>query len=71
MPRNRALKAELLGFVVQRFEVGRTYYEFEVNQILGNIYDDYVALRSYLIDGNFLQRNSGNGSYWRPLPTHA
>ena len=71
MPRNRALKAELLGFVVQRFEVGRTYYEFELNEILGNIYDDYVALRRYLIDGHFLQRNSGDGSYWRPLPTHA
>lgn len=64
MPRNRALKSKLLAFVAQRFEVGSTYVEAEVNEILSVLIDDHVALRRYLIDGRFLDRDN-YGSYWR------
>jgi hypothetical protein len=39
------------------------YTELEVNSRLRPVFDDYVALRRYLIDEGFLTR--ADGEYWR------
>jgi hypothetical protein len=49
--------------VCQRFEPGRTYSEAEVSALLAQFHDDYAALRRYLVDEQFLARESN--VYWR------
>lgn len=63
MPTKRAKRLLVLDHIAQSFEPGRTYLEAEVNEVLGAFYDDYAALRRYLVDEVFLTRE--NGVYWR------
>lgn len=63
MPTKRAKRLLVLDHFAQSFEPGRTYLEAEVNEVLGAFYDDYAALRRYLVDEVFLTRE--NGVYWR------
>jgi hypothetical protein len=63
MPAKRSNRLVLLDYVAGRFEVGVHYTELQVNAILRNQFDDYVALRRYLVDEGFLDR--ADGSYWR------
>src|SRR5215470_20084328 len=63
MPAKRSRRLVLLEHIAQRFEVGLRYKESEVNLILRNLHEDYVALRRYLIDEGFLSRD--HGEYWR------
>jgi hypothetical protein len=53
----------LLGEVVQVFEPGIRYPERDVNELLGALFDDYAALRRYLVDEALLERAAGE--YWR------
>jgi hypothetical protein len=53
----------VLDHVAQRFELGRTYPEREVDAILKSVHDDHAALRRYLVDDGFLTREAG--VYWR------
>jgi hypothetical protein len=63
MPARRSKRLVLLDFVARRFEIGVHYPEQDVNGILRAVFDDYVALRRYLIDEGFLDRD--RGEYWR------
>ena len=45
------------------FEPGVRYPEPDVNVMLAAFFDDYAALRRYLVDEGFLAR--AEGSYWR------
>ena len=49
--------------LAQEFEVGMRYSERQVNAILRRFHDDVAALRRYLVDEEFLSRESGR--YWR------
>jgi len=62
-PARRSKRLVLLDHVAALFEIGVHYSELEVNGILRAVFDDYVALRRYLIDEGFLDRASGE--YWR------
>ena len=53
----------VLNHVAQRFEVGRTWSETEVNAVLRPLHPDVAALRRYLVDEGFLDRK--DGVYWR------
>ena len=53
----------VLEHVVASFEPGHRYPEPEVDTILRAFYDDYPALRRYLVDAGLLARESGE--YWR------
>ena len=53
----------LLDQVAQAFEPGRRYPERVVNEILKPLFDDYCALRRYLVDEDFLSRTPA-GVYW-------
>jgi len=63
MPAKRSRRLVLLNHVAQLFEVGVKYEEGEVNLRLRNLHEDYAALRRYLVDEDFLDRD--NGIYWR------
>ena len=65
MPAKRTRRRLLLDQVAQAFEPGRRYPERVVNEILKPIFDDYCALRRYLVDEDFLSRTPA-GVYWRP-----
>ncbi|KNF09012.1 hypothetical protein CLPU_4c00580 [Gottschalkia purinilytica] len=51
--------------IAKLFKIGLIYKEKEVNQILQDVYDDYVTLRRYLIEHKFLERKSDGSQYWR------
>ena len=63
MPVKRAKRLMLLDHVAGLFDIGVHYTEQDVNQVLRTKFDDYVALRRYLVDEGFLDR--ANGEYWR------
>ena len=63
MPAKRLKRLALLDHVAGHFDVGVHYTELEVNVILRGMFDDYVALRRYLVDEGFLDRSGGE--YWR------
>jgi len=63
MPAKRSRRLVVLDHAAQLFEVGVRYSETEVNLKLRQLYDDYAALRRYLVDEQMLSRD--HGEYWR------
>jgi hypothetical protein len=63
MPAARSKRLVVLDHVARVFEPGVRYPEPDVNAMLGAFFDDYAALRRYLVDEGFLAREAGN--YWR------
>lgn len=63
IPRKEKYKLLLLQEIIQLFQPGRIYSEAEVNQILKAVYQDYAAIRRYLIDYGFLTRTTDGSSY--------
>ena len=53
----------MLERIALEFEPGRRYDEKEVNVIVGAFFTDHAALRRYLVDEGFLDRD--HGEYWR------
>jgi DNA-binding transcriptional ArsR family regulator len=49
----------LMRWLVERFEVGRSYPEREVNAILKEVHPDFAALRRMLIDYRNMERDHG------------
>jgi hypothetical protein len=64
MPRPGELRSELLRWLAERFEHGRTYREADIRSALEPYYD-HAVLRRYLVDEGVLERDN-HGSYWRP-----
>ncbi len=62
-PVARAKRRLLLEHVAGGFEPGVRYPEGQVNDLLRAWYDDYAALRRYLVDELLLDRE--DGIYWR------
>lgn len=72
IPGNRAKRLVLLQRLALEFDVGRRYAEREVNEILFAFHPDWSALRRYLVDEGFLDREHGvdaagasTNLYWR------
>lgn len=63
LPAKLGKRLVLLDLIAQLFEPGVKYDELAVNRILHEICPDYVALRRYLVDHEFLDRE--HGVYWR------
>lgn len=57
-------KLAVLRQIAKRFEANSIYSEKEVNEILKNVYKDYVTLRRYLIEYGFLDRKPDGSQYW-------
>ncbi|WP_434060193.1 DUF2087 domain-containing protein [Peribacillus simplex] len=48
----------------ENFQKGKYYTEKEVNEVLKDIFDDFVMIRRYLIDYKLLNRNKEGTRYW-------
>ncbi len=68
IPAVHAKRLVVLDWLVQRFEPGRRYSETMVNLMLGQVHPDTAALRRYLVDDGFLDRE--HGEYWRSGGTY-
>lgn len=67
IPSSRAKRLVLLQRLALEFDVGRRYTEREVNEILFEFHPDWSALRRYLVDEGFLDRDhiDDDNLYWR------
>ena len=63
IPMKRTKRRIVLERIALEFEPGRDYDEKEVNVIVGTFFNDHAALRRYLVDEGFLDRD--HGRYWR------
>ena len=63
IPMQRSKRLVILDVLAQEFEPGHRYPEREVNRRLRRWNDDVAALRRYLVDEGFLERE--RGEYWR------
>ena len=63
VPTKRSKLLLVLDHLAQEFELGVTYPETDVNDVLERYHSDYVSLRRYLVDEGFLTREGG--VYWR------
>ena len=63
IPAYRKKREIILNWLVEQFEIGRTYTEKEVNEILLRYHPDYATLRREFIGGKYMARE--NGLYWR------
>jgi hypothetical protein len=63
IPASRSKRLVVLDWLAQLFEPGRRYSEQMVTLILGQRHPDAAALRRYLVDEGFLDRE--RGAYWR------
>ena len=63
LPRQHAKRRVILDLLSQEFEPGVHYSEREVNTTLARFHPDTAALRRYLVDEEFMEREAGE--YWR------
>jgi hypothetical protein len=63
IPMKEAKRRIVLERIALEFEPGRRYEEQEVNVTVGAFFNDYAAIRRYLVDEGFLDRD--HGVYWR------
>ncbi|WP_286886624.1 DUF2087 domain-containing protein [Aneurinibacillus sp. UBA3580] len=63
-PKKEKRKVAILKHIAKRFELNRHYTEKEVNEILKQIYPDYVTIRRYLIEYGFMDRYPDCSAYW-------
>ena len=63
VPAKESKRRIVLERIALEFDPGVRYEEKEVNVIVGAFFNDYAALRRYLVDERFLSREQG--VYWR------
>ena len=63
IPMKAAKRRIVLERIALEFEPGVHYDEREVNAIVGRFFNDHAAIRRYLVDERFLDRD--HGVYWR------
>ena len=62
-PPKEKKKVVILRTIAKEFEEGIRYSEVQVNEILKDIYPDYVTLRRYLIEYGYLERTRDGSAY--------
>lgn len=63
-PKKEKKKVVILAKIAEQLEGGKRYSEKELNQILKEIYDDYVVIRRYLVDYGLMERTNDCKEYW-------
>ncbi|MFP4478368.1 MAG: DUF2087 domain-containing protein [Candidatus Izemoplasmatales bacterium] len=63
-PKKQKQKYLCLLWLMTLFEKDRFYNEKEINQILQDVYVDYVMVRRYLIDFGLVHRKKDGSLYW-------
>lgn len=64
LPRKEKKKIILLSYIARKFKSNEKYTEGQVNEILKEVFHDYVTIRRYLIQYGFLDRKNDCSSYW-------
>lgn len=64
IPAREKKKYIILCMVIHFFEKNKEYSEKEINEILIPMFEDYVMIRRYLVDYNFLNRTTDGKAYW-------
>lgn len=64
IPRAEKKKMVILKYLSQKFQKNKRYTEKEVNEIIKSIHEDYAALRRYLIQYGFMDREDNGSAYW-------
>lgn len=63
-PSKEKRKLIVLQNIIERFELGRTYSEREINEVLKTIYGDFATIRRALIVYGFMNRSKDCAEYW-------
>lgn len=63
-PKKEKRKIIILKHIIKMFDVNKKYTEKEVNNILEEIFSDYVTIRRYLIEYGFMDRVRDGSQYW-------
>jgi DNA-binding transcriptional ArsR family regulator len=69
LPSRHKKRLVILNWLANQFEMETRYSELEINDRLKHHNPDYAALRRYLVDYGFMQREKG--VYWRVAPSDA
>lgn len=64
IPRAEKKKIVILQYLLQKFQQNKRYSEKEVNEIIKSMHEDYAALRRYLIQYGFMDREDNGSAYW-------
>ena len=64
IPSQRKKLEVILRHISREFEPGKTYSEYEVNQILKNFHEDTASLRRELIGTGIFKPSTGGKEYW-------
>lgn len=64
IPRAEKKKIVILQYLLQKFQHNKKYTETEVNEIIKFMHEDYAALRRYLIQYGFMDREDNGSAYW-------
>jgi len=51
--------------LVKKFEFGKIYKEKEVNELIKKAFEDHTFIRRYLVEYQFLGRETDGSAYWR------
>jgi hypothetical protein len=65
IPAKQKKQLVVLRWLAEQIEPGVTYTERQISERLQQFHPDYAALRRYLVDFHFLEREGGGGLYWR------
>ncbi|MEY2454342.1 MAG: hypothetical protein QOD92_3916 [Acidimicrobiaceae bacterium] len=65
IPRQSKKRRVILDLLAQEFEPGVRYSERDVNDTLRRFHPDTAALRRYLVDEEFMERDAPGNLYWR------
>ncbi len=65
IPSSHSKRLQVLDLIAQDFDIGVRYSEAKVTEMLVRWHRDYAALRRYLVEDGFLERQDGGGPYWR------
>jgi len=63
-PKKEKKKLVILKQIAEGLDKNKKYSEKEINQIIGEIYSDFVTIRRYLIEYGFLDRLADGSEYW-------
>ncbi len=63
-PKKQKRKLILLQHIAEMFDMEKIYSDKEVNELLKNVFHDYVTIRRYLIEYKFLNRKTDGSEYW-------
>lgn len=58
-------KIVILRRIAEEFKTGVQYTEQQVNDILRDIWHDFVTLRRYLIEYGYMERTRDGSAYWK------